>query len=158
SAIYEQAVLADQLRDEATARELEQRLATYDEGEHLARWRRAIDVEISAPGATRIAVARYVRDADGALSLVELDGTTAVAPRVQLAPGSSRAAFSAPGIEPVVLPFAVRRGEPQRVRATLPRPGEVPRGFLYIPAGVFLSGADDQQAPSLVWWLRRYFL
>ena len=23
---------------------------------------------------------------------------------------------------------------------------------------MFLSGADDQQRPSLVWWLRRYFL
>jgi formylglycine-generating enzyme required for sulfatase activity len=157
-AIYEQAVLADQLRDEAAARELEQRLATYDEGDYLARWRRPVDVAISAPGAARIAIARYVRDADGALSLVALDEAPGAERRVQLAPGSYRAAFSAPGIDPVVLPFIVRRGDPQRVRATLPRPGEVPGGFLYIPAGVFLSGAEDQPQPSLVWWMRRYFM
>ncbi len=157
-AIYEQAVLADQLRDETTARELEQRLATYDDGEHLARWRRPIDVEIAAPGATQIAVARYVRDADGALSPVALDEAPGAERRLQLAPGSYRAAFSAPGIDPVVLPFVVRRGEPQHVHATLSRPGEVPRGFLYIPAGVFLSGAEDQRQPSLVWWMRRYFM
>jgi serine/threonine protein kinase/formylglycine-generating enzyme required for sulfatase activity len=157
-AIYEQAALADQLRDEATARELEQRLATYDEGEYVERWRRPIDVAISAPGAIRIAIARYVRDADGALSLVDLDDVPGGDRRVQLAPGSYRAAFSAPGIEPIVLPFIVRRGEPQRVRATLPRPGQVPKGFVYIPAGVFLSGSEDQQPPSLVWWMRRYFL
>jgi formylglycine-generating enzyme required for sulfatase activity len=157
-AIYEQAVLADQLRDEATARELEQRLATYDEGTYLARWRRPIDVEISAPGATRIAIARYVRDTEGALSLVDLDDASGDDRRLQLAPGSYRAAFSATGIDPVVLPFVVRRGDPQRVRATLPRPGDVPRGFVYIPAGVFLSGAEDQRQPSLVWWMRRYFL
>src|SRR5262249_4452805 len=125
-AIYEQAVLADQLRDEATALELEQRLATYDDGEHLARWRRPIDVELSAPGAARIAIARYVRDAEGALSLVELDAAPGPERRAPLAPGSYRAAFSAPGIDPVVLPFVVRRGDPQRVRATLPRPGDVP--------------------------------
>jgi formylglycine-generating enzyme required for sulfatase activity len=157
-AIYEQAVLADRLRDETTALELELRLATYDDGEHLARWRRPIDVAISAPGATRIAIARHVRDAEGALRPVELDAAPGPERRVQLAPGSYRATLSAPGIDPVVLPFVVHRGDPQRIRATLPRPGEVPRGFLYIPAGVFLSGADDQQRPSLVWWMRRYFL
>ncbi|HZJ66712.1 MAG TPA: formylglycine-generating enzyme family protein, partial [Kofleriaceae bacterium] len=155
-ALYEHLLIADALRDDAAVGELAQRLGTYDDGKLGARWLRPSNVEISA-SATRIEVAQYHDETDGARKLgppiVTADGGHL---RTTLGPGSYRAVLVAPGIEPVLLPFVVRRGQDVKLDAALPGPGDVPRGFVYIPGGTFLQGADDNQQPSLVWFRRNF--
>jgi eukaryotic-like serine/threonine-protein kinase len=156
-ALYEQAVIAEILRDETTARELEERLITYDDGGLVARWGQRRTVVISAPSASRIEIAKY----GGEPADVKTLGSPIVTAegdhlRTKLARGSYRATLFAPGIEPVQLPFVVRRLEDVTLDATLPRPGEVPNGFVYIPGGTFLHGAEDGQAPDLVWFRRNF--
>jgi formylglycine-generating enzyme required for sulfatase activity len=77
--------------------------------------------------------------------------------RTALEPGSYRALISAPGIATVLAPFVVRRNEPVELDIALPRPGDVPAGFAYIPAGTFLQGNDDHLQGDLT-WMRRNFL
>jgi formylglycine-generating enzyme required for sulfatase activity len=160
AALYDQAVLADHLRDEPAVRGFEQRLAGYDgaNGLRVARWNMAIAVSIHAEGARRIELARYRNRPDGS-KLLEPATTTAERDRLvdMLTPGSYRAQVWAPGIAPVLVPFVVRRGQPVVLDVELPRPGDVADGFAYVPAGRFLQGTDDHLQSDLT-WMRRNFL
>ena len=60
-------------------------------------------------------------------------------------------------IAPVFVPFMAQRNQRVEIRIALPRPDEVPEGFVYIPAGSFLQGTDDHLQEDLT-WTRRNFL
>lgn len=144
-AIYRHAVIAEEVGDQAAVAELEQRLASYDDGSYLVRWRAAMPVVIASGSATHIEVSPYVDHLDGArvlappVAAVEGDHLVAALPR-----GSYLARVQAPGIAPVVLPFMVERGAPVELEVALPRPGQVPEGMIYIPPGAFLIGSRDE--------------
>jgi serine/threonine protein kinase/formylglycine-generating enzyme required for sulfatase activity len=167
--LYEQLPIADALRDDAAVGELVQRLRTYDD-DLGARWRQPSTVVIAAESASRIEIERYDDRPEGTKLTPIVTGNGGRL-RTQLEAGSYRAALfpertaddaarsGGPADEapsPVLLPFVVRRGQDVQLDAALPRPGVVPHGFVYIPAGTFLQGAEDNH-PGLR-WLRRNFL
>jgi eukaryotic-like serine/threonine-protein kinase len=137
--------LAEELGDTARIDELRERLERYDDGTQLARWRRATPVVLAARSATRIEIARYARQPDG-LMLLSAPVISRDADRVsiELPPGSYRSSMHAPGIDPVALPFVVER-TPLELDVALPAPGQVPDGFVYVPAGAFLTGSKHDE-------------
>jgi formylglycine-generating enzyme required for sulfatase activity len=65
--------------------------------------------------------------------------------RIALAAGTHTVDVDAPGRAPLHESILIERGETREVTLVPPRAGDVPTGFVYIPAGHFLfgSGADE---------------
>jgi formylglycine-generating enzyme required for sulfatase activity len=128
------------------------RVELYDaDGSRMARWRAPgrISVASDPPGAT-VTAARYERDGDGRLRLVD-ERTIGAAPTAveELAPGSYLFTLSAAGRAFVRYPVLLRRGEELRPTVSLPPEELAPRDFVYVPAGRFLYGsADDEDLRS----------
>ena len=155
--MMEQLTLADFFGDAAAIEDLEPRLATYDDGRRLARWRQRTALLVRASGATSIELQRYQPGEGGRLAEEHVAQEGGEALRAEVPPGSYRARVTAPGIEPVLLPFVVRRERPVTLEIQLPQPGQVPPGFVYVPAGAFLRGSEDHQHPDLAWIRRSFF-
>ncbi|MEZ4358539.1 MAG: SUMF1/EgtB/PvdO family nonheme iron enzyme [Kofleriaceae bacterium] len=146
--LYRSAELAELARDDGAAAELVQRLATYDSGGHLARWRAPVEVALVAAGAQQIEVARYAQGA-GAWQL------EAPTPRRagdrwsgRLEQGSYLASFWPPpsgsaDASPIRYPFVVSRGRPLKLEVALP--ATIPAGMIYVPAGEALLGSSDEE-------------
>jgi serine/threonine protein kinase/formylglycine-generating enzyme required for sulfatase activity len=153
--LFEQALLSERDRDDERAEALILRVEVHDpQGERLARWRAPARVSVtSEPPGAEVTVARYERDADGKQQLGEaqLLGAAPLGP-VLLPPGSYLWTLSAEGRASVNYPVLLRRGEEFAATIDLPRPQDVPPGFVYVPPGRFLVGSADDEA------LRRGFL
>jgi serine/threonine protein kinase/formylglycine-generating enzyme required for sulfatase activity len=153
SALYDLAVLAEELREPAAVRALERRLVAYDDGTFAALWAAPVPVTIDAPDATSIELAQVDTGDNQAWSprpaMATVRGGKLAA---ELPVGSYLARVSAPGIDVVNAPFVVERGRPVVLAIELPAPGAVPPGFAFVPAGAFLSGSNDET------FFRRYFL
>jgi formylglycine-generating enzyme required for sulfatase activity len=119
------------------------RAALYDrDGSGMARWLRPAQVRVFAPLNVEIAVQRY----DRSQSPYVLEDTLDRIPRdaeLKLAPGSYLWTFRADGDEPILLPLVLRRGESLELRVELSPDDVIPPGFIYVPAGEFLYGSDD---------------
>jgi formylglycine-generating enzyme required for sulfatase activity len=122
-------------------------------GRHRARLEAPARVDVtSTPEGARVRVLRYVdaggrkqaRD-EGELGRTPLRG-------LALAPGSVVLVLEEEGHAPVRLPLLLEAEGVERVSLTLPREAAVPPGFVYVPAGRFLSGHAGDEG------LRRYFL
>src|SRR5262249_50876425 len=62
-----------------------------------------------------------------------------------LAPGSYRLVLGGAELARVHAPFTVARGERVVIDVSVPRADAVPEGFVFVPAGTFLFGDDDER-------------
>ncbi|MGH9885720.1 MAG: SUMF1/EgtB/PvdO family nonheme iron enzyme, partial [bacterium] len=117
------------------------RLALYDtDGAMRRRWNEPTPLTIlSTPSPAVVEVARYDDDAHRRLGAVHSLGRTPVSDA--LAPGSYLLTISSPRREPVRHPIVVERGAPVHLDIAVPE--KVPAGYIYVPAGRFLYGSDD---------------
>ncbi|HEX9578153.1 MAG TPA: SUMF1/EgtB/PvdO family nonheme iron enzyme, partial [Myxococcales bacterium] len=131
-----------QLRDE-----LVHRLALYDNGGALQRrWSEPGQLSFSgAPEGTLLTVDRLGPDRPG--RLIDAGEVKPLA----VDPGSYLLTFRAPGRAEVRAPVLLGRGEMLPVAVELPPSSRVPAGFVFVPAGRFLSGTAEES-------LRRGFL
>jgi len=147
--LYERAVVAQRDNQPRQLDDLLQRMALYDtDGSHQKKWNAPGQVEIqtSPPGA-KVKLEQYLETEDKKRILVsprEL-GTTPIA-RMQLAPGSYLLTFTLPGHTPVRYPFVIGREESLKVSTPLPLEAKIPKGFVYIPAGRFLFGNNNEES------------
>jgi formylglycine-generating enzyme required for sulfatase activity len=143
--LYERALLADRDHHPRERDEHLRRLAAYDDGGELARRFAApahLAVE-SAPAGARVSLGRYL-DEGGTRRLDPLpDLGTAPLADATLAPGSYRLSLRVPGRPEVLYPVVLARDE--RLAVTVPIPERVPDGYVYVPPGRFLIGADDDE-------------
>ncbi|HKE13996.1 MAG TPA: bifunctional serine/threonine-protein kinase/formylglycine-generating enzyme family protein [Kofleriaceae bacterium] len=143
--LYEQALLAEDQGDRATADEVLRRMATFDDGKLLARWREPALLTITAPGAARLEVRPYV-ERGGRLELGPPAAAAASARlEASLAPGSYR--IDVRGVDGLVVraPVLLRRAERLPLRLPLPRAQQVPDGTVYVPPGRFLTGTRGDE-------------
>ena len=126
-------------RDEILAR-----LALNDEdGSRRARWNALGEIELVVPRGVSVQLFRYQDDQGRRKPVLQPPITP---PHLALAPGSYLLVAGE-----TRLPLLVGRGEHRRVELNLPRPGSIPEGFVYIPAGRFIYGSSGNEA------LRREF-
>ncbi|WP_437757340.1 nSTAND1 domain-containing NTPase [Sorangium sp. So ce1389] len=146
--ILDRALSADEAGDEPGRDDLLVRLAMLDEsGARAARFgeRAAVALRLDPPSARaritryRLEEARYVTETPRDFAGGPLD------------PGSWLLEARAEGYAPVRLPLLLRRGERRDISLRLLPAGRVPPGFIHVPAGRFLFGADGDDE------LRRVF-
>jgi eukaryotic-like serine/threonine-protein kinase len=122
--------------------ELARRMEFYDpDGAHRRRLAAPaqLSVEVDPPGAD---IRLHVFERKGDRFVLS---ERPVARRGDLAPGSYLLLVTARGRAPVRYPVRLERGERRQVRIALPPADRVPRGFVFIPPGRYLSGSagDD---------------
>jgi formylglycine-generating enzyme required for sulfatase activity len=150
-AVYDRAILAEvEIRQEDLARHLTS-LETIDPtGEQRQRWAQPGSLSVgTTPSGARISIERFDSGVDSRPTTVPL-GAILSSPVVRqaLPPGSYRLRIDKSGHAPTLYPFLVRRGESLSFEVTLPRQGEIPDGFVYVPAGEFLFGEADEPLRS----------
>jgi formylglycine-generating enzyme required for sulfatase activity len=130
-------------RGELAVKEQVERLRVYDlDGEHVARWDAPGILTVrTEPLGARVLLERYV-DERGRLKPAagEALGATPTEPRT-LAHGSYRLRLELEGRAPVLYPVLLARAEELVLDIVLPTTS-VPDGFVYVPAGRFLYGAE----------------
>jgi formylglycine-generating enzyme required for sulfatase activity len=92
-----------------------------------------------------VSLERFDEDGDGAATwrpVPDAEGSRAARP---LPAGSYRLRIAHAGRWPVLFPFVLVRGEHLAVSVTLPATGAVPEGFVYVPAGRFLTGSSEEE-------------
>ena len=149
--LYEQALLAERDHDLEQTEALMLRVELHDpDGERMARWQAPARVEVrSEPAGATLTAARYERDAEGRLRLVEEQVVGPTPARFEARPGSYLWTLAAEGRAPVRYPVLLRRGEDFSRAIALPPIEQAPPGFAYVPAGRFLYGsADDEDLRS----------
>lgn len=146
--LYARALAAEADHRTDAHEELVQRLALYDDD-------RSLRAQLAAPGhlhlesdppSARVHIVAAHAPADGAPPARSAEPLTfGLTPLdVDLEPGSYVAILSHPGHAEVRLPFVVARGERLALAAALP--AQVPEGFVYVPAGRFLYGSDEDES------------
>jgi len=142
--LYESALLAERAGEAPQVEALLDRLSSYDDGTQSAKWRApaTLDVITDPPGAT-VELLRYTdggrpsSDASRALGSAPIHGQS-------LEPGSYLLVLRARGSATVRNPFVAKRAEKVRVDLRLPRASQVPDGYVYVPPGRFLFGAERE--------------
>jgi eukaryotic-like serine/threonine-protein kinase len=152
-ALYDNAIALDHAGDHEAAAVLFERLRIYDtDGQAQARWVAPADVSVeSGPSGANVRIEQYILKDRGSPLTPEPLSIHAVTPAsVRLPPGSYRLTLESAGHTPVLIPLVVERSETLQVEISLPKIGEIPPGFIYIPAGRFLFGAtgDDNMRRS----------
>jgi len=144
---FEHAVWAEEFGLGSKAQVLAERLASND-GDGAKRKLLAapgtLALNASPPGVD-IVLERYERDPvtekrepRRVANLKAGESTTT------LAAGSYRMVMSGAGLAHVSYPFEIRRGERHAANVTVPRASAVPEGFVYVPAGEFFFGDNDE--------------
>lgn len=131
--LYTRAELAERTGDLDQRDELIARLTAHDVD---GRWRR----RWTAPG--RLTV-RGPPGADVALDGLGRIGAAPVT--IDLPPGSHVVTVSAPGLVAVRHPVVLARGGAMTLDARPPMPGDVPAGFIHVPAGEVRFGSDGDE-------------
>ena len=146
--LFERALHAEQALETSELPALLQRLRLYDtSGERWSRWTAPARVTV-APGVEGAAL--ELRPVSRDVERHEVLGEPVpMAPGRwadrEIPPGDWRLTVRAPGHEPVVLPLRLARGERRVLSPWLPRLGELPADFAYVPPGrvLFGSAADE---------------
>jgi formylglycine-generating enzyme required for sulfatase activity len=98
------------------------------------------------PPTTQIRLEEY-RQRDGQLVPEPLNETrTGATYKRTLPSGSYRLVLTAPGRHTVRYPFVLKHGEPLELRLSLPPEEAVRKGFIYVPAGRYLTGVNAEDA------------
>ncbi|HEY5927120.1 MAG TPA: SUMF1/EgtB/PvdO family nonheme iron enzyme, partial [Kofleriaceae bacterium] len=132
SVLADRAQLARRDQREDSAKELYARLAVYDDGTHRARLEApaTVDVILEAPADTRV-------------ELRASTGKSFGAPPWRVPPGAYQLALTSPTHVDATLPLLVEPGEQRRVVLHPPRRADVPKDWIWIPAGRGLFGTAD---------------
>jgi formylglycine-generating enzyme required for sulfatase activity len=69
--------------------------------------------------------------------------------RTRFPAGTYRLRITQEGRAPVELPLLLERDQPQAVQLSLPKPQDVPEGYVYIPPGCFFAGSADPEEVRL---------
>jgi formylglycine-generating enzyme required for sulfatase activity len=145
SILFERALVAERNHFLSSRDELLARVWLFDQdGSYRRRWQAPAVLQLTAdpPGTlvslTPIDDQRHLRSA----AQREL-GATPLA-HLEVEPGAYLLVFRQPGRLEVRYPFLAQRGETLPIAVYLPHPGELPPGFLYIPAGRMLLGSDAE--------------
>lgn len=137
--LVERALLAERDHRGADVAEILARLALHDEdGTRRARWQKPGRVDLAiTPATASIALEEFV---DGGRPR-----WNPIPSAPSLPPGSYRVIARAPDHAEAILPFLVERGADVKLSLRLIR--AVPPGFVYVPAGPYLTGvvADENQ-------------
>ncbi|HEX8437174.1 protein kinase domain-containing protein [Archangium sp.] len=149
-ATYERLLLAESFHPQGAQEDLRQRLEhLIEDAEDGAQWRQRVlapaELElVTEPPGARVALERYVSDAQGVLrrEFVGEFGSTPL-PAARLSAGSYLLRVTHPGRAPVDLPLLLTRGGQERLHLVLPE--AVPEGYVYIPPGCFLLGSADPE-------------
>ena len=138
-----QAIEAEARFDAAAVDSLLARAALHDPAQHAA-WHRPAVLTVDAPGAVALAVARY-QTQDGAVtvgpSLARVSGNRT---SWSLPAGRYQVAITGGDGLAVVAPVVLARGEALTMAVPPIAAAAVPAGFIYVPAGRFLVGSDDE--------------
>ncbi|HVR64429.1 MAG TPA: SUMF1/EgtB/PvdO family nonheme iron enzyme, partial [Polyangia bacterium] len=146
--IYQQLLFARELRRNDQARALGALLERDDEDGH----RRAA---LQAPGtlalrttpdSATVFLDRYEREPATGRRMARPVAGPPPAPGaiIALEPGSYRARVGAPGYADVAYPFELSEGEHLQASLRLPQSSEIPKDFVFIPAGEFWFGDADE--------------
>ena len=123
-----------------------ERLVLYDDGEVMGRWRAPTGITLSTtPADVPMRLYRYEPDFEGRLVARELGKSDSTPETRQLEPGSYLLTFLATEETPEVrYPFLLKptseSANPIPIHVDLPAKSDVPDGFLYVPAGLFVYG------------------
>jgi serine/threonine protein kinase/formylglycine-generating enzyme required for sulfatase activity len=142
--LFERAQLAELGGHESEQAELLGRLSLYDDGALRERLNAPAEFlfDVRDPRATgRVHRYRCVEARPCRKTLVHSFSGAQL--RIPLPPASYLVEVSAPGRVMVRYPVLLRPGEARSIEIRLPLAGEVPAGFVYIPAGEFLSGSTE---------------
>ena len=134
------------------AAELIERLETIGDAELLAHWNEPGKLSIRTDPPAMATLERYQMDpATLRYALVEPQelGPTPLTD-LSLPQGSYRLRLAGPA--QVDVPFMVHRGESIDLDLALPRPEDIPAGFVYVPEGTFEYGSDDEEL------MRKFFI
>jgi formylglycine-generating enzyme required for sulfatase activity len=145
--LFERALGAERERNTQQLEDLLQRLSVYDlDGTRRTRWQAPGRIKLQVlPENAHVLLGHYEPDARlkrRLNGLRELDALSRTG--LSLQPGSYVFVLSAPEHSEVSMPFLVARGEEIQLNLELPKQGQVPRGFVYIPAGSSLFGSADE--------------
>jgi formylglycine-generating enzyme required for sulfatase activity len=147
--IYERALLAelDYRRDDQT-RHLRQLDDLDPSGQARRRWIQPGSLTVRTAPVGSLTIERYGGDdvpaAEGASPAPVAGPVSTPLSKMELAPGSYRLRFSGAGRAEVLYPLVVRRGQTVSVDVELPAAGQIPDGFVFVPAGNFLFGDVDE--------------
>ncbi|WP_257448440.1 bifunctional serine/threonine-protein kinase/formylglycine-generating enzyme family protein [Archangium lipolyticum] len=147
---YERLLLAESFHQQGAQEELRQRLEhLIEDARDGAQWRQRVSAPaelelVTEPPGAKVAIERYVRDAQGVLRRepVSEHGPTPLSP-TPLPAGSYHLRVTRPGRAPVDLPLLLTRGGREQLHLVLPE--AVPEGYVYIPPGCFLLGSADPE-------------
>jgi serine/threonine protein kinase/formylglycine-generating enzyme required for sulfatase activity len=154
-ALLEGALIAEANYHHGKKNDLMQRLPLYDaDGTRVRRWNApGLLSLVVEPAGARVELGQYVLDKRQRRQLSELQPLGEAPLREHsLAPGSYLLVISQPGYTSLRYPILVRRGDRLSVDLKLPREGDIPPGYVYIPPGRFLFGsADEESIRSGIW-------
>ena len=145
--LFERALLLEEQYQNALAEELVARMHLYDDGTYTARWDAPGRVEIKTdPPGARVRLARIELDEKRWRNAVD-ERPLGESPTTQetLTRGSYLLKLDMEGRVPVVYPFTLERGEVRELSIELPREGEIPAGFAYVPGGRSRFGSSHDE-------------
>jgi serine/threonine protein kinase/formylglycine-generating enzyme required for sulfatase activity len=147
--LLDRAEFEEGARAYAARNELIDRLTLYDEGGARFRaWNRKARLRIDTARGGSLAIDRYetplVRGARVLRRVVEK--RVVVPPDLELDAGSYLVTLESPDRQTIRYPVLLGRGETLEVKLDPPRADEVPKGFVFVPAGraLFGSTADEE--------------
>ncbi len=142
--LYERASLAERTGQRFLLAELIARLRARGADEQLARWDAPGQLAVqTTPAGAAVSIARY-GDVSGRLALDEARDRGVTPTALELPAGSYRMTLTLEGHPPVLLPVLVERGQADALSLSIPRAEAIPKGYVYIPAGAFLYGSEDE--------------
>ena len=144
--LYQRALLAERDSELERMHELLQRLAVYDDGIWLDKWHAPATLHLrTEPAGARVSLEEHVRQRDGTIEVRER-GALGQSPLtdLSLAPGSYVLRIEQDGRFPVRYPVLLARTEQLTVEVPLLLESRVPEGFVYVPAGRFLFGSNNE--------------
>ena len=153
--LYRRVIDAERDHQEALRDELVQRMHVHDvTGEYAAKLDALSTVWIETdPPDARIEMAQYSFPEQGAATLGERrDLGHAPIAGLDVPAGSYLLTVHAPGRIEVRYPLYVRRRQWHGIRIHVPRPEQIPPGYVYVPSGRFYFGSADDEV------LRKSFL
>jgi serine/threonine protein kinase/formylglycine-generating enzyme required for sulfatase activity/cell division protein FtsB len=147
--LYDRALAADKTNSDAQRDDLLQRMALYDvSGERARRWSAPAEIAIGGlPSGARATIAHYVKTESGAryLDTARDLGATPIS-ALELPQGSYVLTFEAPDRVTVRYPVLLERADRLRISVDMPRAAQIPKGYVYIPAGRFLFGTSTEES------------
>ncbi len=144
-ALLERSLAAEAAGKLELASELIERLPP--DSEQLARWSEPGTLQLASVPQSTVSIATYQQDPDTLryeLGPARALGDTPIAP-TQLARGSYLITLHLAGERTIAYPIMIKRGETQAINLKLPRPEQIPPGYVYVPEGRFLFGSPDEE-------------